>query len=78
MRFKKSFHLHGALGQGRGIAMGVTRLLLLGPFYTIQTPKTPNISGGVYTSSNCCPLCILKNARKFLNFSELKCIFTNL
>ena len=24
-------------GQGRGIIMGVTRLLLLGPFYSIQT-----------------------------------------
>ena len=24
-------------GEGRGIIMGVTRLLLLGPFYTIQT-----------------------------------------
>ena len=27
--------------------MGVTRLLLLGPFYTIQTQNAQNISGGI-------------------------------
>ena len=26
-------------GRGRGIIMGVTHLLLLGPFYTIQTKR---------------------------------------
>ena len=30
-------------GQGRGIIMGVTRLLLLGQFYTIQTIPWENI-----------------------------------
>ena len=34
--FKKVFSNLEPEGQGRGIIMGVTRLLLLGPFYTIQ------------------------------------------
>ena len=33
---KKGFSNLEPEGQGRGIIMGVTRLLLLGPFYTIQ------------------------------------------
>ena len=38
MRFKKKVFSNLELeGQGRGIIMGVTHLLLLGPFYTIQT-----------------------------------------
>ena len=37
MRFKKVFSNLELEGQGRGIIMGVTRLLLLGPFYYIQT-----------------------------------------
>jgi hypothetical protein len=35
-------------GQGRGIVMGVTSLLLLGPFYTIQTPTHQTFLRGVY------------------------------
>ena len=35
-------------GQGHGIVMGVTRLLLLGPFYTIQTQTHQTFLGGVY------------------------------
>ena len=34
---KKVFSNLEPVGQGRGIIMGLTRLLLLGPFYTIQT-----------------------------------------
>ena len=37
MRFKKVFSNLELEGQGHGIIMEVTRLLLLGPFYTIQT-----------------------------------------
>ena len=37
MRFKKAFSNVELEGQGRGIIMGITRLLLLGPFYTIQS-----------------------------------------
>ena len=37
MRFKKVFSNLELEGQEYGIIMGVTRLLLLGPFYTIQT-----------------------------------------
>ena len=40
MRFKKVFSNLELEGQGRGIIMGVTHLLLLGPFYTIQTNFT--------------------------------------
>ena len=36
-RFKKGFSNLEPAGKGGGIIMGVTRLLLLGPFYTIQT-----------------------------------------
>ena len=36
---KKGFSNLELEGQGRGIIMGVTRLLLLGPFYTIQTKR---------------------------------------
>ena len=39
MRFKKVFSKLKLEGQGRGIIMGVTRLLLLGPLYTIQTKR---------------------------------------
>ena len=35
-------------GQGRGIIMGVTCLLLLGPFYTIQTKTDQTFWRGVY------------------------------
>ena len=35
--FKKGFSNLELEGQGHGIIMGVTRLLLLGPFYSIQT-----------------------------------------
>ena len=35
-------------GQGRGIIIGVTRLLLLGPFYTIKTKKEQTFWRGVY------------------------------
>ena len=37
MRFKKVFSNLELEEQGHGIIMRVTRLLLLGPFYTIQT-----------------------------------------
>ena len=37
VRFKKLFGNLEPEGQGRDIIVGVTRLLLLGPFYTIQT-----------------------------------------
>ena len=30
-------------GQGRGIIMEVTRLLLMGPFYLVKWPVNPNI-----------------------------------
>ena len=36
MRFKKVFSNLEPERQGRGIIMGVTRLILLGQFYTIQ------------------------------------------
>ena len=36
-------------GQGRGIIMGVTGLLLQEPFYTIQTQKAQTFLGEVYT-----------------------------
>ena len=39
MRLKKGFSNLKLEGQGWGIMMGVTRLLLLEPFYTIQTKK---------------------------------------
>ena len=35
-------------GQGQGIIMGVTRLLLLGQFYTIQTQTDQTFWRGVY------------------------------
>ena len=35
-------------GQGRGIIMGVTLLLLLEPFYTVQTQTHQTFRGGVY------------------------------
>ena len=43
MRFKKSPQLPGAEGQGCGIIMEVTRLLLLGPFFLVKWPVNPNI-----------------------------------
>ena len=48
MRFKKVFSNLEPEGWGRGIIMGVTGLLLLEPFYTIQTQKTQTFLGGVY------------------------------
>ena len=39
-------------GQGRGIIMGVTRLLLLGPFYTIQTKTDKTFLSRVYHLSH--------------------------
>ena len=47
MRLKKSLRNLELEGQGRGIIMGVTRLLLLGPFYTLQslTGKYREIQG---------------------------------
>ena len=35
-------------GQGHGIVIGVTLLLLLEPFYTIQTQTPQTFLGGVY------------------------------
>ena len=43
MRFKKVFSSLELEEEGRGIIMGVSRLLLLGPFYTIQTIPWANI-----------------------------------
>ena len=45
---KKGFSNLELEGQGRGIIMGVTRLLLLGPFYTIQTKRDQTFWQGVY------------------------------
>ena len=45
---KKVFSNLELEGQGRGIIMGVARLLLLGPFYTIQTKKDQTFWRGVY------------------------------
>ena len=45
---KKVFSNLDLEGQGSGIIMGVTRLLLLGPFYTIQTKKDQTFWRGVY------------------------------
>ena len=45
---KKVFSNLEPEGGGRGIIMGVTRLRLLGPFYTIQTQKAQTFLGGVY------------------------------
>ena len=44
---KKVFSNLEPEGQGRGIVIGVTRLLLLGPFYTIQTQTHQTFLGGV-------------------------------
>ena len=43
MRFKEVFINLELEGRGRGIIMGVLHLLLLGPFYTIQTIPWANI-----------------------------------
>ena len=51
MRFKKVFSNLELEEQGRGIIMGVTRLLLLQPFYTIQT-------NFMYFFAHDCNLCI--------------------
>ena len=48
MRFKKGFSNLELEGQGRGIIMGVTRLLLQGLFYTIQTKRDQTFWWGVY------------------------------
>ena len=48
MRFKKGFSNLKLEGQGWGIIMGVTRLLLLGQFYTIQTKRDQTFWRGVY------------------------------
>ena len=45
---KKVFSNQEPEGQGCGIIMGVTRLLLLEPFYTIQTQKAQTFLGGVH------------------------------
>ena len=41
-------------GQGRSIIMGVTRLLLLGQFYTIQTQTDQTFWRGVYMMAKHC------------------------
>ena len=46
---KKVFSNLEPEGRGRGIIMGVTCLLLLRSFYTIQTQKAQTFLGGVYT-----------------------------
>ena len=45
---KKVFSNLELEGQGHGIIMGVTRLLLLGPFYTIQTKRDQTFCTRVY------------------------------
>ena len=45
---KKVFSNLEPEGQGHGITMGVTRLLLLEPFYTILTQTHQTFLGGVY------------------------------
>ena len=45
---KKVFSNLELEGQGHGIIMWVTRLLLLGPFYTIQTKRDQTFWKGVY------------------------------
>ena len=45
---KKVFSNLETEGQGRGTIMGLTRLLLLGPFYTIQTQRHQTFLVGVY------------------------------
>ena len=51
MRFKKIFSNLEPEGQGCGIVMGVTGLLLQGPFYTIQTITHQTFLGGVYVQN---------------------------
>ena len=51
LNLKKGFSNLEPEGGGRGIIMGVTRLLLLEPFYTIQTQKAQTFLGGVYAHS---------------------------
>ena len=46
MRFEKVFSNLEPEGRGRGIIMGVTGLLLLGPFYTIQIQTHQTFLGG--------------------------------
>ena len=53
-------------GHGWGIIMGVTRLLLLGPFYTMQT-KTENI----LTGSVCEGICSSQIFTTLLHYHEL-------
>ena len=48
MRFKKVFSNLELGGQGRGIIIRVTHLILLGPFYTIQIQMHQTFLGGVY------------------------------
>ena len=45
---KKVFSNQEPEGRGCGIIMGVTRLLLLEPFYTIQIQTHQTFLGGVY------------------------------
>ena len=45
---KKDFSNLDLEGQGRGIIIEVTHLLLLGPFYTIETKKDQTFWRGVY------------------------------
>ena len=49
---KKLFSNLEPEGQGRGIIMGVTRLLLLGLFYTIQTKRDQTICTRVYNKNH--------------------------
>ena len=45
--------------QGRGIIMGVTRLLLLGPFYSIQTNFLYFFAHDCTCNANFCNICFL-------------------
>ena len=51
MRFKKLFSNLEPEGQGQGIIMEVTRLLLLGLFYTIQTKRDQTLCTRVYVGT---------------------------
>ena len=64
MRFKKVFSNLELEGQGCGIIMGVTRLLLLGPFYTIQT-------NFMYFFAHDCKWNLVIRSKKFSNI----CLF---
>ena len=55
---KKLFSNLEPEGQGRGIIIGVTRLLLLGLFYTIQTKRDQTFWRGVYIQFMAILFCI--------------------